>query len=248
MASFIVLHSNVRTQVYWIIGLLASYWLMMEFIPVPGVGAGLYEKGSNFSAYIDSLVLSGHMWSATKTWDPEGIISTIPAIATTMFGVMTGHWLRSKRSPEEKTAWMFVAGNGLLLTGAILDIWLPINKSIWTSSYSIFMSGWALVCLGVFYWLIDVKGYSRWAKPFVIYGLNAIAVFVLSGIVGRLLGLIKVSAPDGSATRLQSFIFDTVFTPLASPINASLLYAISFIAVMYLVVWFMWKRRWFLKI
>jgi predicted acyltransferase len=248
IASFIVLHSGIKAQIYWIIGLLVSYWLMMEFIPVPGVGAGLYEKGRNFSAYIDSLVLSGHMWSQTKTWDPEGVISTIPAIATTLFGVMTGHWLHSRRSSEEKTAWMFVAGNALLLVGAILDIWLPINKSLWTSSYSIFMAGWALVCLGVFYWLIDVKGYTRWAKPFVVYGMNAIAVFVLSGVVGRLLYMIKVSGPDGSVTSLQSFIFQTVYAPLASPINASLLYAISFIAVMYLVVWFMWKRRWFLKV
>jgi predicted acyltransferase len=248
IASMIVLHTRVRAQAYWIAGLLSAYWLMMALIPVPDVGAGVYERGRNFSAYIDSLVLSGHMWSQTKTWDPEGIVSTLPAIATTLFGVMTGHWLKSKHSPEEKTAWMFVMGNALLLLGAILDIWLPINKSIWTSSYSIFMAGWALVCLSTFYWLIDVKGYKRWASPFVTYGLNAIAVFVLSGIVGRLLNLIHVDNAEGASESLQSYIFQTFFSPLAEPINASLIYAICFILFMYLIVWIMRKRRWFLKV
>ena len=143
---------------------------------------------------------------------------------------------------------MFVAGNFMLLLGAILDMWLPINKNLWTSSYSIFMTGWALVCLATFYWLIDVKGCTRWATPSVTYGLNAIAVFVLSGIVGRLLNLIKILQPDGSSLSLQPYIFQHIYLPIASPINASLLYAISFILVMYLVVWVMWKRRWFIKI
>jgi predicted acyltransferase len=204
----------------------------------------------NLCWYIDSTVLAGHTWRGAPVpgFDPEGILSTLPAIATTLFGILTGHLLRSQRSKEEKTAWMFVAGNALLLLGAILDIWLPINKNLWTPSYSIFMAGWANVCLAMFYWIIDVKGYSKWSTPFVIYGMNAIAVFVLSGIVGRLLYLIKVSLPDGTSTTLQGYIFQTVYLPLASPINASLMYAITFIAVMFLVVWWMWRKRWFLKV
>ena len=246
IASFIMLHTNVRGQVYWLLGLLASYWLIMMYLPVPG--AGSYEKGNNFAAYIDSLVLDGHMWSVSKTWDPEGTISTIPAVATTLFGMLTGHWLRSKRSPEEKTAWMFVAGNLLLLLGAILDIWQPISKSIWTSSYSIFMAGWALVCLACFYFLIDVKGYKAWAKPFVIYGMNAIAIFVLSGIVGRLTGLIKVDDGSGAEVTLHGYVYGHLFAPYASPVNASLLFAICFVLATFLVAWGMWKKKWFLKV
>lgn len=249
VASLIVLYTkNIRAQVYWLAGFLISYWLMMKLIPVPEIGAGIMERGKNFSTYIDSMFLSGHMWGYTKTWDPEGIVSTLPAVATTLFGVMTGHYLRSQHSKEEKTAWMFVTGNILLFLGATLDMWLPINKSIWTTSYSIFMAGWALVCFAMFYWIIDVKGYKRWAKPFIIFGMNAIAVFVLSGIIGRLYGsVIKLNQLDGSEISLQAYIFRTFFLPLASPINASLIYAICFLLFLYLIAWIMWTRKWFLK-
>lgn len=114
-ASLIFLNTSLRAQILWIVGLLASYWVMMTLIPVPDVGMGVLEEGRNFAAYVDSLILSGHMWSVTKTWDPEGIISTIPAIATTLFGVLCGHLLRSGRSPGEKTSWMFLGGNAFLL-------------------------------------------------------------------------------------------------------------------------------------
>ncbi|MEK6571364.1 MAG: DUF5009 domain-containing protein, partial [Bacteroidota bacterium] len=250
IASIIFLNTSLRGQIIWIVSLLTGYWLLVKLVPVPGYGAGVLEPTGSLCWYLDSTLLKGHTWSGAPApgFDPEGIVSTIPAIATTLFGVLTGHWLRSSRSKEEKTAWMFVAGNFMLLLGAILDMWLPINKNLWTSSYSIFMAGWALVCLATFYWLIDVKGYTKWATPSVTYGLNAIAVFVLSGIVGRLLNLIKILQPDGSSLSLQPYIFQHIYLPIASPINASLLYAISFILVMYLVVWVMWKRRWFIKI
>jgi len=250
IASLIVLNSSVRAQVIWIIGLLTGYWLLVKLVPVPGYGAGVLEPLGSLCWYVDSTVLKGHTWVGAPVlgFDPEGIVSTIPAIATTLLGVMTGHWLRSSRSPEEKTAWMFVAGNALLVLGAVLDMWLPINKNMWTSSYTVFMAGWALVCFACAYWLIDVKGYAAWAKPFVIYGMNAIAVFVLAGIVGRMLFLIKWEGPDGSMITLKSYIFQNFFLSLASPINASLLFAIGFLLLMYLFVWALWKKKWFLKV
>jgi predicted acyltransferase len=245
IASLIYLTTGLRGQILWLLGLLGGYWLLVALVPVPGYGAGVMTPTGSLCWWVDSNLLAGHTWRGAPVpgFDPEGIVSTLPAIATTLFGVLTGRWLRTDRSKEEKTAWMFVAGNGLLLLGAILDIWIPINKNLWTTSYSVFMAGWALVCLGVFYWLIDVKGYSKWATPFVIYGMNAITVFVLSGVVGRLLILVKVG--DLS---LQAYIFQTIYLPLAAPVNASLMYALSFIAVMFLVVWFMWRRKWFLKV
>jgi len=249
-ASMIYLYNGLRGQIVWLIGLLVGYWLLVANIPVPGYGAGVYEPMGSLCWWVDSNVLAGHTWRGAPVpgFDPEGIVSTIPAIATTLFGVLTGRWLRTERSREEKTAWMFVVGNAFLVLGATLDMWLPINKNLWTSSYSIFMAGFALVCLAMFYWLIDVKGYKKWATPFVIYGMNAITVFVLSGVVGRTLGLIKVGMPDGTVVDLQAYIFQTYYLSIATPINASLLYAISFILVMFLVVWFMWKKKWFLKV
>jgi predicted acyltransferase len=250
LASVIYLYSSTRVQVAWILGLLSGYWLLVKLVPVPGFGAGVLDLQGNLCWWVDSNLLAGHTWRGAPLpgFDPEGIVSTIPAIATTLFGALTGTWLRTDRTKEEKTAWMFVAGNILLLLGAVLDIWMPINKSLWTSSYSVFMAGWALVCLAMFYWLIDVKGYSKWATPFIIYGMNAITVFVLSGLVGKSMGLIRFAQADGTVLSLQGVIFQSVYLPLASPINASLLYAISFISVMFLVVWFMWKKKWFLKV
>lgn len=250
IASIIFMYTGVKGQIGWVIGLLVSYWLMVELIPVPGFGAGILEPTGNLCWYIDSQLLAGHTWRGAPVpgFDPEGILSTIPAIATTLLGVLTGHWLRSDRSQGDKTDWMFVSGNFLLLLGVIMDIWLPINKNLWTSSYTIFMAGWANVCLAMFYWLIDVKGYKKWATPFVIYGMNAITVFVLSGLVARTMHLIQWTTADGKTTDLKSAIYDNVFAPLASPMNASLLFAIAFITMMYLVVWFMYKKKWFLKV
>ena len=250
IASIIFMYTGVKGQIGWVVGLLVSYWLMVKLIPVPGFGTGILEPTGNLCWYIDSQLLAGHTWRGAPVpgFDPEGILSTIPAIATTLLGVLTGHWLRSDRSQGDKTDWMFVSGNFLLLLGVIMDMWLPINKNLWTSSYTIFMAGWANVCLAMFYWLIDVKGYKKWATPFVIYGMNAITVFVLSGLVARIMHLIQWTTADGKTTDLKSAIYDNVFTPLASPMNASLLFAIAFITMMYLVVWFMYKKKWFLKV
>ncbi|MDQ7817246.1 MAG: DUF5009 domain-containing protein [Melioribacteraceae bacterium] len=253
ISSVIYLYTSKRGQIITILLLFISYWLMMFYIPVPEFGAGLFEKGKNFAAYIDSLVLSGHMWSATKTWDPEGIISTIPAIATTLMGVLTGEYLhKSEHSKIEKSAWMFTAGAALLLIGASLDMWMPINKSIWTVSYSIFMSGWALCIFGIFYFLIDAKGIKRWAQPFVVYGMNAIFVFVLSGLFAKAIGMWKfyVRLSDGSYSNvsIKNLIMQNIFEPYFSPLNASLGFAISFIMVMYLIIWIMYKKKIFIKV
>ncbi|MEW6512256.1 MAG: DUF5009 domain-containing protein [Bacteroidota bacterium] len=250
IASMIVLYAGLRAQIWWTVGLLAGYWVALMLIPVPGYGAGVLDPMGNLCRWVDSNLLVGHTWSGAPApgFDPEGIPSTLGAIATTLFGVLTGHWLRTERTPEEKTAWMFVAGNLMLLAGAIIDIWLPINKNLWTSSYSIFMAGWALVCFAMFYWLMDVKKHVTWALPFVIYGMNAIAVFVLSGLVARLLMLIKWTGAEGEPVSLKGWIYNTLFVPYFSPVNASTMFAVCFILVMYLVVWGMWKRKWFVKI
>ncbi len=253
LASVVYLNTSTRGQIKIIVSVLVGYWLMMKLIPVPEIGAGVFEKGKNFAAYIDSLFLNGHIWSVTKTWDPEGIISTIPAIATTLLGALTGDYLRSTiHSKEEKTNWMFVYGSGLLLIGAALDMWMPINKSLWTTSYTIFMAGWALVIFSLFYFLIDVKGYKKWATPFIMYGMNAIFVFVLSGVVGRMLTLIQFNVQRGDGSfkdvALKTIITQNLFEPFFSPLNASMFFALSWVLCMFIVVWFMWKKKWFVKV
>jgi predicted acyltransferase len=253
ISSMIYLNTSMRGVIISIGALFVTYWLFMFYYPVPEIGAGVFEKGRNFAAYIDSMFLSGHMWSATKTWDPEGLFSTLPAIASSLIGAVTGDYLR--QSPQEKTeksVWMFVFGSAFLLIGAILDMWMPINKSLWTVSYTLFMAGWALCIFGIFYFLIDAKGIKKWAYPFIVYGMNAIFVFVLSGVAGRAMGLWKfnVMLSDGTYhdVSIKTIITQNLFDPFFSPLNASLMHAIVWISVMYLVVWVMYKKKWFVKI
>ena len=248
IATVIYLTTRLRGQIVWTSGLLAAYWILMKLVPVPGFGAGVLEKQGNFAQYIDNLFLSGHMYAATKTWDPEGIVSTLPAIATALFGVLTGQLLRARKTPAEKTAWIFVMGNALLFAGAVMCLWLPINKSIWTSSYSVFMAGLAANTFGFCYWIVDVKGHRKWAVPFVIYGMNAITIFALSGLLGKTALLVKVTNPDGSQTSVWGYVFERVFAPLASLMNASLMFAVTYVFLFFCLSWLMYRMKWFVKI
>jgi len=246
-ATVIFLSTGIRGQIVWAGGLLAVYWIAMKWIPVPGFGAGILEKEGNFAQFVDNLFLRGHMWAATKTWDPEGIISTLPAVGTTLLGILTGHILRARWSPEEKTAWMYTMGSSLTVAGLVAGIWLPINKNLWTSSYTLFMAGMAATTFAFCYWINDVKGYRRWSRPFAIYGMNAIAVYFLAGAVAKLTMIIKVPVADGTVS-LRDYIYQMVFAPMASPVNASMLHGISFALLMYLVAYVMYRRKWFIKI
>ncbi|MEN6437359.1 MAG: DUF5009 domain-containing protein [Syntrophobacter sp.] len=244
----IMLTSAIRGRIAWLLGLLLSYWAAMRFFPVPEIGAGMLEPGANFAAWVDSLFLSGHMWSHYETWDPEGIVGTIPAIASTLLGVLTGDWLRSRHSDGRKTLGMLFLGMILLVSGMILNQWLPINKNIWSSTFAIFMAGLSMIGLGLFYWVIDVKGYKRWTHFFVVFGMNSLAMFFLSEVLDVTFRFIRVILPDGSDISLRAYLFRSYFEPHATLENASLLFAISFVLFMYLFAWVLWKKKWFIKI
>ena len=175
-------------------------------------------------------------------------MSTIPAIATTLAGILCGHWLRTRRDDMEKVSGMFFFGIVLVALGWAWHSWFPINKALWTSSYVVFTAGLALCFLGFCYWLIDIKGYKLWTKPFVIFGVNALALFVGSGIMARIMGLIKVPGPEGSSISLQQWIFTNIFLPLGSPINASLMYAICFILLWLFLMWLLYRKRIYIKV
>lgn len=250
VVGLLFLKTNLRQQV-WITGaLLGIYWIAMKVIPVPGYGAGVLEPTGNLCWYIDSTLLAGHTWSGAPVpgFDPEGIFSTLPAIATTLFGALTGHLLRSEKSQEEKTIWLFVHGSLLLFAGSIMDYFLPINKNLWTSSYSVFMAGLAMVCLGVCYWLIDVKGHRRWTKWLEIYGQNAITMFVLAGLFGRLSTVVKVSGPDGGPISLKTWYYQALFVPLGDPMIASLFHSLMYVALLYLIAYVMYRKNWLIKV
>jgi len=260
LAAPIVVFFNWRRQCVGIVALLSFYSALMLGVPVPDqngvVHAGALEPGADFGAHVDRLFLTGHMWSQSKTWDPEGLVSTVPALCSQLFGVLAGRWLMNDCSRVEKTVWMLLAGMALLWLGAVLDVVLmPINKSLWTTSYCIFMTGWALVMFSVFYWFLDaaepvgVRARAMLlATPLIIYGMNALFIFAFSGLVAKMLGFIKVTQGDGTPVPLKGMLTGALRVLELSPTNASLLFALLFNAAMLLVAWGMWRQRWFIKV
>jgi len=247
-ASIIFLNTKVRTQVIITIALLIVYRLMMGLIPAPGFAAGDLSKEGSIASFVDRVVFGKHVWAQAKVYDPEGLLSTIPALATTLIGVLTGHWLRTKKSAHEKVAGMFVAGMACIVVGWAWNPLFPINKALWTSSYVLFTGGLALQLLAFCYWLIDIKGFRLWAKPFEVFGMNAIALYVGSALMAELLGLIKVTGADGTKMDLKTWIYQNVFASWASPVNASLAFAIAFVLVWLGLMWILYRRKIFIKI
>ena len=248
IAACIFLYTSLRGQAAALIGVLASYWVLMTLVPVPGHGAGVFEKDANFSNWVDRLVLSGHMYSHTRTWDPEGIVSTLPAIGTALFGILAGHVLRSAAAPARKVGILMGSGAALFFTGEVLSFWMPINKSLWTVPYAVLMAGLASFVLGLCYFIIDVKGWRRWARPFAIYGSNAIVVYVLAGALARLLLMFKVLEGGVERMSVWQWIFRHVFLPVGDPYLASLLFALSFVALLYLAAYGMHRKGWYVRV
>lgn len=248
IASLVFLTTRVRTQVLIALALLVVYWFLMTRIAAPGFVAGDLSKEGSLASFIDRLILGPHIWKQGKVYDPEGLLSTIPAVATTLFGVLTGHWLRSERTQLEKVAGLFVAGAVGVALGWAWNPFFPINKSLWTSSYVFFTGGLALQLLALCYWVIDIKGYRRWAWPFEVFGVNALALFVGSGLMVKLMGLIKLSRGDGTQISSQGWIFRNLFLTWATPINASLSYAIAFILLWLVFMWLLYRKQIYIKV
>ena len=246
-ASVIFLNFKVKGQAVFLSGLLILYWLLMMLVPVPGYGAGVLTNTGNLSAYIDKVILSVHIWSGSKFWDPEGLLSTLPAIATALTGVLTGEFLKSRKSDYEKVSWMFVTGLAAMVAGTILDMWFPINKNLWSPSYVVFTSEMAVVFLAACYFLIDIKNFKKAGKPFVVFGMNALALFFLSGMVGRIIMLLRVGQGSG-AVNLKTYIYQAAFASWAGDMNGSLFFAIAYIFFWFLILLWMYKRKIFVKI
>ncbi|WP_448702104.1 acyltransferase family protein [Mucilaginibacter sp. AW1-3] len=243
----IYLKTTRKTQfwLFWI--LIISYYLIMTLVPVPGFGPANLQPETNLGAWIDrTLIGEAHLWKESKVWDPEGLLGTIPACGTTLFGILIGTWLKRRdRDDATKMAWMFSTGIGAVCLGLLWDLFFPINKALWTSSYVLYAGGLATLGLAFCYWLIDVQGYNRFVKPAVVYGVNAIFVFAFSAILVRTLGQFHVGAQK---VTLSQYIFQTVFKPYFSPVNASLAWAICFNLLFMLILWIMYNRKIIIKV
>ncbi|HIJ83774.1 MAG: DUF5009 protein [Magnetococcales bacterium] len=241
----VVLYTRVRTQ--WILAglLLFVYWWLLTFVSVPGYGAGVLTPEGNLARYVDSMLLAGHTWSHAPApgFDPEGLLSTLPAMATTLFGVLTGHFLNAGWSSRARLLGLMGAGIFFTGLGLFIDPWFPINKSLWTSSYVFFMAGMALVVFAVCHWLVDIQGWRRWFRPWVIYGTHTLSLYFLSGLTSKLIHTIKIVDANQPPVSLKVFYYRRLFLPFFDPWMASFLHAMAFVCVMYLIAWLMYRWR-----
>jgi len=219
--------------------LLVGYWLLMTRVAAPGQVAGDLSPAGNLSGYVDRLILGPrHIWQASRVYDPEGILSTLPATATTLLGVLAGHWLRAGQSgglPGARVAGgLAAAGVAATVLGWLWGLTFPVNKSLWTSSYALLMAGLAALALAACHWAIEVRGRRGWAAPFAVLGVHALTLFFLSSLMAKLLVIVRVGA---GGPRLQAWLFEHVFAPWASPLNASLAYAVAYVLLWWALMW-----------
>ncbi|WP_251046993.1 acyltransferase family protein [Hymenobacter sp. ISL-91] len=242
------LKTSRRQQIGLLVLLLVGYNVLLQLVPVPGFGPANLEPETNLGAWLDRVVFTeAHLWKQSRTWDPEGLLGTLPAIATGLLGILTGQYLRRRElEPAVRVAQLFVAAAGLIVAGLIWNEWFPINKSLWTSSYVLYTGGLATAALALLYWLCDAQGRRGWWTRFgQVYGVNAITVFFLSGIVAKTLGAIKVTAANVS---LKSWLYNTFFTPYFSPVNASLAGALVCVLIWFGVLWLMYRKGVIIKV
>jgi predicted acyltransferase len=250
VAAIIFLKTNWKTQAAIVAGILLGYWALMTLVNVPGCAmTSINDQTCNLAAYVDRVVLTTHhIWNQSKVFDPEGLLATLPAIATTLLGVLAGAWLKTEGDEKRKTLLMIAAGVGLVVAGWLWSLIFPFNKTLWTSSYVVYTAGLALVFLASLYWLVDLKGYRKWSLPFVVFGTNAIALYVGTTVFGKALDIVELAGPHDTTRTLQEAIFNGVFLRLAIPMNASLMYAVAFVVLWLGAMAVLYWRRIFLKI
>jgi predicted acyltransferase len=252
IASVIVLYCGRRARVAIAAALLVGYWLLMTRVP----GFDLTIDG-NLAGFVDRKLMYNHLWIAHR-FDPEGVLSTLPAIVTTLLGVFTGEWLRwenphtTSRNPGAiraghplaKVQGMVVAGAALMAAGALWGQWFPINKNMWTSSYVLFTGGFALALLALCYWAVEVRGWRTWGEPFVWYGSNAITLYAGSSA----LAIFSIKYHVSPGVTAKTWVYGHLFAPLARPVNASLLFASAYVLTFLVLAWIMYRNKIFIKI
>jgi predicted acyltransferase len=245
----IYLKTNFKQQLWIFSIILIVYYLLMNFVPVPGIGYSNLEPSTNLAAWLDMKILTPkHVWSQSKTFDPEGILSTLPAIATCLFGIFVGTELRRKDKPEaNKSTWLFCFATLAIVAGLIWDKFFPINKALWTSSFVLYTGGIATAGLTLSYWLIDVQQRKKYITPFVAYGANAITAYVAADVVLAVLDWFHPTL-HGQKVGLQQYLYETCFAPFFSPYNASVAGAITYVIILMIPMIILYKKKIFIKV
>ena len=249
--SCLYLLTGWRTQVILLIILLIAYAGLMQLVPVPGFGPANLEPSTNLGAWLDrTLFTEAHLWPTSRTWDPEGLLGTLPALGTGLLGLLAGQWLRwPGAAPGAKPRGLALAGALAVAAGLAWGHWFPINKALWTSSYVLFTAGLALGLLALLYWLCDVRGYRRGLGPVLAFGVNAIAVFFFSAILSRTFGLLRLPGPAGQSLGLTEWLYEEGIVPFFSdPRQASLAGAVVCLLIWLVVLSWLRRRNWVWKV
>jgi len=250
-ASILYLVSNYRTQILVALLLLLGYWALMTLVPVPGIGAPNLEKGTNLAAWIDNTLLTNHLWIYSKTWDPEGILSTLPAIGTGIIGLLIGQLLNSSLNQINIIKRMVLIGILLTLAGLAWNVLFPINKALWTSSYVLYTGGLAIVFLSILYYFIEFRNIQTGTKIFLIWGVNPMIVFFSSNIIPQGLRMIQFQNPDitTETINLQKYLYSFWIAPFfENPMNASLTGALIYVGIWTFILWLFYKNNLIFKV
>ena len=229
IASLLLIHTNWRTQALVVIAILVGYWAAVMFIPVPGYGPGVLTPEGCLTTWLDQKLIPGTL--GLGLYDRQGVLSTFTALATTLIGVLAGHWLRSERSMNQKTLGFIIAGLVTLTAGWIWGKFFFISRNVWTSSFVLYSAGWCFLLLAFFYWIIDVKGYKKWTFFLVVIGMNAITIWVGQRLI------------DFEFTANALFLGFSKYMGIMAPIFLTF----SVLLLKWLFLWFLYRQRLFLK-
>lgn len=249
--SLLYLKTTQKTQLIVASTILLGYWVIMTLISVPGIGLANLEKGTNLASRIDSTLLKDHVWAVTKTWDPEGILSTIPAIASGIIGLLIGQLLNRPLPKLEIAKRMGIAGIILIILGLLWSIVFPLNKSLWTSSFVLYTSGLAILSLTLFYYVIDIENYKKWTKLFLVWGVNPMIVFFFSEIIPQGLEMIQFQNPEipSEQINLQNYLYSFWIAPVFNnPMTASLAGALIYVTIWSLILGIFYKHKLIFKV
>lgn len=247
LSAFAVL--NLSRRWLWVLALtlLIGYWGAMQLIPVPGFGTGNLTAEGNLGGYIDRLILGTKHLYKGGSFDPEGIFSTFSAVVSVLLGYFTGAWLREQAIKSRTSLNLAIFGLSSVIVGHFWGLLFPINKQLWTSSFVVYTAGWALILLALCYELVEVRGFRRLGFPLEVMGLNAIFLFVGSGLFARILGKTRIGSGE-KAISTSAWLYENLFRSWAGDMNGSLLFAVVMVSFWWLILYGMYQRRWFLKL
>jgi len=252
---------RVWTKVVLLFCVLIGYWILVRWVPVPGAGVPgrdipFLDKDQNIVAWLDRQLMPGHLyedWATHNLRDPEGLLSDIPAVGTTVLGLLAALGLGGKRAARANTLGLAAGAAACLATGYLWSIWFPLNKKMWTSSYVLVAAGWSLLLFALIYGAIEQRGWGKsgWSKrllwPWLVFGSNAIVAYMISELLGTAIGLVRFTS-GGHREDLLRFVYIHVFAPIGDPGWRALAYSVCYTMVCFLPVWLLYRRKIFVKV